>query len=259
MFLISITGPMHGRAAGKPRRGFTLVELLCVIGVVAILLGLLLPTIAGAREAANRTKCQSNLHQLALAFLMYANENDGRFPRPAQVGVPLAEDWIYYQASRDITGGVLAHYAGERFNENLYRCPSDDVDNHMTIVTGGVTNQVTQKYRFSYSTNEQICRMWAGGRPTLRLSQVRNPSDKILLVDESEQTVDDGCWAWQLSLGGGSEADPRNRLSTRHDPKYRRSANPKLGRGNAAFADGHVAFISRADSFEKRYFDPTAR
>ena len=48
-------------------------------------------------------------------------------------------------------------------------------------------------------------------------------------------------------------------MSARHDAKYRTTTDPKLGRGNAAFADGHVAFISRADSFEKRYYDPTAR
>ena len=256
MCLVSISSRTHRSAPGNSQRGFTLVELLSVVGIVATLLGLLLPTIAGAREAANRTKCQSNLHQLALAFLMYSNENDGRFPRPAQAGMPLAEDWIYYQRNRNVTDGVLARYAGERFNENIYRCPSDDVDNHMTTVSGGFTNQVTQQYRFSYSTNEQICRMWAGGQPTLRQSQVRNPSEKILLVDESDKTVDDGCWAWQ---NGTPPGQGRNVMSARHDAKYRTTTNPKLGRGNAAFADGHVAFIARADSFEKRYYDPRAR
>ncbi|HYO08816.1 MAG TPA: type II secretion system protein [Tepidisphaeraceae bacterium] len=66
------------------RRAFTLVELLVVIGIIAVLVAILLPTLSRAREAANRTACLSNVRSLAQLAVLYSTENKGRFPPMAQ-------------------------------------------------------------------------------------------------------------------------------------------------------------------------------
>lgn len=65
----------------KQHRAFTVTELLVVIGVIAVLISILLPTVSAAREAANRAKCANNLRQIGLAFTTYAGANNGAFPR----------------------------------------------------------------------------------------------------------------------------------------------------------------------------------
>src|SRR2546423_11467056 len=94
---------MAHRSSSPSRLGFTLVELLVVIGIIALLISILLPTMARAKESANRASCLNSLRQLYAAYVIYANEHKDAVP----LGFCDNHAGLNFQLTHSVAGTVI--------------------------------------------------------------------------------------------------------------------------------------------------------
>ena len=214
----------------REREAFTLVELLVVIGIIAVLIAILLPVLQKAREQARQVACASNMRQIAFAAMAYANDNGGqlpapigRLPQPPPTPQVRAVDAMPLLALGvlDYQHGTIWPYVGSlEVRQRIFNCPSDP-DPRPVINSLGST---IANRNFSYGFNENVVIRVGINLQGLKLTQVRHPSHKILILEDDKP-------------GGPTEASVSSAvagviacgLTTRHS-----------GFCNVVMADGHV-------------------
>jgi prepilin-type N-terminal cleavage/methylation domain-containing protein/prepilin-type processing-associated H-X9-DG protein len=231
----------RNRPFGERRRGFTLIELLVVIAIISILAALLLPALSRAKLKAQSISCVSNLRQLTIAWVMYADDNSGM----------LVPNWILdNRAWLDGTKGDVSTPIGAtnlvalkegllfRYNPNVgvYLCP--------TAVTGpsaAPNVRVVRNYslqgrmggagaadnaRYGVANTDWVLGSAYPQYRRLTEIQLPAPAEANTFVDESIDTVDDGYFAVNYST---RKTDWQNSPTVRHGRS-----------GVLAFADGHA-------------------
>lgn len=176
--------------------GFTLVELLVVMAIVALLIGILLPSLGRAREAARTVKCLSQLRTLGQFTAMYADSNRDAMPRSQHSAFAnLAAPWGY---------AFFEYVEGERYTQGdgrwgalfngLYRCPSD---------------RRTDRWSYGYNVYYELTAEETLGRTWRRFSQIPRPSGSVLFAELMPSASADHVMAhFWTQLNAPSEVDP---------------------------------------------------
>lgn len=120
-------------------KGFTLVELLVVISVIALLMGILMPALGKARNVAKRTACQSNLRQIGVAFRAYLDDNSDIFP-PA-----CAFPWNITDANDPLYKPPITKFLGLSLKEpKVFICPADTLEKYYLRITDGSSYEYSE-------------------------------------------------------------------------------------------------------------------
>lgn len=182
----------HGRSA-PGRAGLTLFEILVTVGIVALLAGLLLPTIGWMRTRAKQTACASNLAQLGAATLIYAEHEGGR--------LPASQNWKATKPERSSSWfNQLPRLMNERkINRpgTIFQCPS-----FSGAPPGLIRNEVAK----SYKMNEDLDRVRGPGRSYRHRPFFINrisDADRVVLFFDGLTTGGKGQWGY----GGVTEVD----------------------------------------------------
>jgi general secretion pathway protein G len=206
-------------------RGFTLVELLTTIGVIAILSALLFPVAGRMMDSAKQTKCVSNLRQVYQAMQGFANDNDGLIVRG--MGEPGFSVWsdalASYVGMNPLTYG---HPSGTR-PQKVFACPAST-----NVTTGGSRSD----FGSNFSVNGDAT------TPPLKMTSLQNPARTLAFIDSGSPSTGQcvrSVASWMGTTWG---------IDFRHGRTIKKDGTKNMdGSANVLYFDGHVVAQKIAD------------